>query len=116
MLPITLNILKNFNDIPYSAVCCELILLNLNISGKVHFDVRLMPGTGSFEIQEGGALVASGRVTSPESTDITQTVCDVGTLQLKSSDIYKELRLRGYDYGPTFQGILKANLTGTIFN
>lgn len=31
---------------------------------------------------------------------------------LKSSDIYKELRLRGYDYGQTFQGILESNSAG----
>lgn len=31
---------------------------------------------------------------------------------LTSEDVYKELRLRGYDYGPHFQGILKADLEG----
>lgn len=31
---------------------------------------------------------------------------------LKAWDIYKELRLRGYDYGKTFQGILESNNAG----
>lgn len=31
---------------------------------------------------------------------------------LTLEDVYKELRLRGYDYGPRFQGILKADLEG----
>lgn len=33
-------------------------------------------------------------------------------LRLKAGDIYKELRLRGYDYGKTFQGILESNNAG----
>lgn len=33
-------------------------------------------------------------------------------LRLKAGDVYKELRLRGYDYGKTFQGILESNNTG----
>lgn len=31
---------------------------------------------------------------------------------LAKGDVYKMLRLRGYDYGPHFQGILEANLEG----
>lgn len=33
-------------------------------------------------------------------------------LCLKARDVYKELRLRGYDYGKTFQGILESNNAG----
>ncbi|KAB0396042.1 hypothetical protein E2I00_012922, partial [Balaenoptera physalus] len=33
-------------------------------------------------------------------------------IHLSQSDVYKELRLRGYNYGPHFQGILEANLEG----
>jgi fatty acid synthase len=33
-------------------------------------------------------------------------------LRLTAHDIYKELRLRGYDYGKTFQGILESNNAG----
>ena len=33
-------------------------------------------------------------------------------LKLTTHDIYKELRLRGYDYGKTFQGILESNNAG----
>ncbi|XP_060583977.1 fatty acid synthase-like [Ruditapes philippinarum] len=85
-------------------------------TGKIHFDVRYMPGTGHFEIQEGETLVASGKVTCPEDTDLAryETEFDFTNeeFELKSSDIYKELRLRGYDYGPTFQGIKEADITG----
>ena len=33
-------------------------------------------------------------------------------MKLAARDIYKELRLRGYDYGKTFQGILESNNAG----
>lgn len=33
-------------------------------------------------------------------------------MKLTTLDIYKELRLRGYDYGKTFQGILETNNLG----
>lgn len=33
-------------------------------------------------------------------------------MKLTAHDIYKELRLRGYDYGKTFQGILESNNAG----
>lgn len=37
---------------------------------------------------------------------------DKPELKLRASEIYKELRLRGYDYGPSFQGILESNQAG----
>lgn len=33
-------------------------------------------------------------------------------MKLTTLDIYKELRLRGYDYGKTFQGVLETNNLG----
>lgn len=32
--------------------------------------------------------------------------------RLTRAEVYKELRLRGYDYGPHFQGIFEASLEG----
>ncbi|XP_045164352.2 fatty acid synthase-like [Mercenaria mercenaria] len=85
-------------------------------NNKIHFDVRYMPGVGNFEIQESETLVASGRVICLKSSDLTSynTDLDFSTeeFQLKSSDVYKELRLRGYDYGSTFQGIKEADMSG----
>lgn len=34
-------------------------------------------------------------------------------MKLTTNDIYKELRLRGYDYGKAFQGILETNNAGS---
>ena len=33
-------------------------------------------------------------------------------LRLNAADVYKELTLRGYDYGGPFQGIMDANNIG----
>lgn len=43
-----------------------------------------------------------------------QAASNNGDLKMKLTalDIYKELRLRGYDYGKTFQGILESNNAG----
>ncbi|XP_021358822.1 fatty acid synthase-like [Mizuhopecten yessoensis] len=86
-------------------------------SGKVKLDVTIMETTGEFEISENGTLTVSGRVTTPEETnEMTESApCDhqITGPVLTSSDIYKELRLRGYDYGPDFRGILQADLNGT---
>lgn len=79
----------------------------------------MTPGSGQFEISENESVVASGRisvVTEPGTSDdeASTPVLDSGPLPLNSDDIYKELRLRGYDYGPTFRGILSADGTGNV--
>ncbi|KAK3092037.1 hypothetical protein FSP39_024632 [Pinctada imbricata] len=92
-------------------------------SGSVKFDVSVMKATGEFEICESGALVASGVVHTPteplrtfyDETDNIQTPISPNRLSqipLSMSDVYKEFRLRGYEYGPTFQGIMKAGNQG----
>jgi len=87
----------------------------------VKLGVTVSPSSGQFEIIEHGSLVVSGRIsliipTEPamSSDDVQKPVhLDAGSaLPLNSDDIYKELRLRGYDYGPTFRGILSADGTG----
>uniref|UniRef100_A0A8C2AGS9 Fatty acid synthase n=1 Tax=Cyprinus carpio TaxID=7962 RepID=A0A8C2AGS9_CYPCA len=67
-------------------------------TGSVQLEVRLMPATNRFEVSENGNLATHDH-TDPK-------------LLLKAGDIYKELRLRGYDYGKTFQGILESNNAG----
>ena len=81
-------------------------------------DVSLAPSTGHFEVSESGSLVVSGRVTIPNTTldlEMTSTTTEESLMRLKSSDVYKELRLRGYDYGPTFQGISSVDELGKDF-
>ena len=85
------------------------------------FDVSVSPGSGRFEITENNeSVVVSGHVsilTQPGMSDDGPTVVlDDGSLPLSSDDIYKELRLRGYEYGPSFRGILSADGTGIFSN
>lgn len=71
---------------------------------------------GEFEISESGNTVCTGHVYSPEDSGRPCVVKNVKTdkksLVLNLNDIYKELKLRGYEYGPTFQGVTAADLGG----
>jgi len=83
-------------------------------------DVTVTPGSGQFEISENESVVASGRISimaepGMSDDDGSTPVLDTESLPLNSDDIYKELRLRGYDYGPTFRGILSADGSGKFY-
>ena len=88
--------------------------------GSVKLNVSVSPDNGQFQIGENNSLVAGGRITilteseTPDD-DCPTPVLDAGPLLLNSDDIYKELRLRGYDYGPTFRGIVSADGTGRVY-
>ena len=93
--------------------------MNILPSGKVTLEVSITPGSGQFEVCENGALVVSGRIYVPNEPVLEIPIYERSHLseenewlQLTTNDIYKELRLRGYDYGPTFQGILSASNNG----
>lgn len=63
---------------------------------------------GRIVVLEDSALEAfHAELAKPMVTDVEDP-----KLHLKAGDIYKELRLRGYDYGKTFQGILESNNAG----
>ncbi|XP_062859033.1 fatty acid synthase [Trichomycterus rosablanca] len=91
-------------------------------TGTVQLEVRLMPATNRFEVSENGNLAVSGKVSVLEEAALSSfhsQIAEPVTVQpedpklgLKAGDIYKELRLRGYDYGKTFQGILESNNAG----
>lgn len=90
--------------------------------GTVTLSVSIMPATGKFEICENDAQVVSGTIFSPEGQfldrDQYSAVKNILNktesleFQLTKEEVYKELRLRGYDYGPTFQGITNASQSG----
>ncbi|CAL1290486.1 unnamed protein product [Larinioides sclopetarius] len=73
--------------------------------------------SGEFEISEGGMVVCTGRIhsqTESMKTDSSELLKsnDLKSLPLNQTDIYKELKLRGYDYGATFQGLAGADMEG----
>ncbi|KAF5278958.1 hypothetical protein FQA39_LY05636 [Lamprigera yunnana] len=80
--------------------------------GVVKFLINIFEGSGEFEICESGSVVVSGKISVPD--DITKEFIDLPTpdlenepelIPLTTNDIYKELRLRGYDYEGLFKGI-----------
>lgn len=86
-------------------------------AGSVKLDVTIAPGTGKFEVCENSTLVASGCVNVAsddelESNEADSEVHSCPALRLNGDDVYKELRLRGYDYGPSFRGVVSADGNG----
>ncbi|GBN54927.1 Fatty acid synthase [Araneus ventricosus] len=89
-------------------------VLSKEASTKFLVDIS---NAGEFEISEGGMTVCTGRVYSQEEsvkTDSSELLesNDLKSLPLNQNDIYKELKLRGYDYGPAFQGLAGADIEG----
>jgi fatty acid synthase len=79
----------------------------------------MMETSGEFSVSEGGSIAVTGRIFVPEDSHLTlqhlltdDSVNTEDALKLEPKDIYKELRIRGYDYGPTFQGITEATADG----
>jgi fatty acid synthase len=73
-------------------------------------------GTGNFEVFEGGAAVVSGTVRVPDdvshetaSLEFFEPQTSDDLLELSSQDIYKELRLCGYNYNGDFCGLVSFN-------
>ncbi|CAH0546412.1 unnamed protein product [Brassicogethes aeneus] len=87
--------------------------------GSVKFLINIFEGTGEFELCEGGSVAVSGKISVPE--DVTKEVLNLqkptvptekDVLALDKADIYKELRLRGYDYEGIFRGISESDNRG----
>ena len=79
----------------------------------------MQKGTGNFEVVEGGVAVVSGTVQIPEnvsneiaSLDFCERQSSDDLLELSSQDIYKELRLRGYNYHGDFCGLVSLDNSG----
>ncbi|XP_068119118.1 fatty acid synthase [Hyperolius riggenbachi] len=91
-------------------------------TGTVQLEVRLMPASKRFEVSENGNLAVSGKISIMEENGLNDFRSQMGSVKenqeveeefhLSDKDVYKELRLRGYDYGPTFQGIIESNSRG----
>ncbi|XP_054286913.1 fatty acid synthase-like [Macrosteles quadrilineatus] len=86
--------------------------------GSVKFLINIFDGTGDFELVEGGSVAVSGRVRLPEDVEKEQLTLPPPPkpqgdfLDLERADIYKDLRLRGYDYTGVFRGVSQADNKG----
>lgn len=83
--------------------------------GSVKFGLNFFDGSGKFELCEGGSLAVSGTIKVPEDIEMEELPLDPlpydkkSGLVLERGDVYKELRLRGYDYAGVFRGINKTD-------
>ncbi|XP_011142771.1 fatty acid synthase [Harpegnathos saltator] len=89
--------------------------------GLVKFAINIFEGTGNFEICESGTVAVSGSIRMSSNIKEDQLTLpppsetiDEGVLPLNTNDIYKKLRLCGYEYRGIFQGIKSGNGYGTI--
>lgn len=84
--------------------------------GDANFLVNIFKGSSEFEIVEGGAVVASGKVRALEESDVSDFSMNVTDEKLEylNDDIYKEFRLRGYQFEGEFQSIVASNFEGTV--
>ncbi|XP_054448917.1 fatty acid synthase [Pteronotus mesoamericanus] len=92
-------------------------------AGTVPLEVRLLEASHTFEVSQNGSLTVTGKVyqwedpnsklfDTRDGLDPADPAGPMAAFHLAKGDVYKMLRLRGYDYGPHFQGILKASLEG----
>lgn len=92
---------------------------------QIEFCVRIVPKTGVFELFEGENVIVTGRVAVHESiakleqlkmlvhqhlTQLTERKRIVDMLE--QEEIYRELRMRGYEYNGEFQPLIRADLEG----
>lgn len=100
------------NNVPISVmqVCfenCKFIRATaVPKKGYLSLQISIRQGSGNFEIVEGDSLVVTGRIyllgAKAASEDLRQYHfshrLDSAHIKLKNKDVYKELRLRGYNY------------------
>ena len=89
------------------------------LAGSIEFIVMVQKASGSFEVVEGGAAIVTGRVYVPD--DVAKEMVDLpppekptgkDLVDMKGKDIYKELRLRGYNYSSLFRSVVEVDNLG----
>ncbi|KAJ8963948.1 hypothetical protein NQ314_005279 [Rhamnusium bicolor] len=83
---------------------------------NLQFRTMIQKGTGNFEIIESELLVASGRIYQLEDDNLIETTpylptgkSNADAFPLTTKDIYKELRVRGYDFQDEFRSIQECD-------
>ncbi|XP_054742931.1 fatty acid synthase [Anastrepha obliqua] len=93
----------------------------LNKETVSKFGINFFDGTGAFEICEGGSLAMSGKIKIVDNITLEELPLkalspNTVARELVASDVYKELRLRGYDYGGIFRGIVTSDISSRVGN
>jgi fatty acid synthase len=90
-----------------------VILANTN---EAVLKVSLLSATGEFQITDGKDLVTSGIVQEHDDNNLSAykpALKHAQAIRLNREEFYKELRLRGYNYGDHFQGVQSVSLDGS---
>lgn len=97
----------------------------LSTEAEAVLSVRINEDLSDFEVKEGDVIVVSGKVAAVDEEgdekqlrQICSSVVDSAStlksgMSIGAQDIYKELRIRGYEYGPYFQAMIEASADGT---
>ena len=84
---------------------------------ELKFRTTLDPTNGDFVLTESDAIIVTGNVRALEKNGLEYQQClrlnpyrisNSENLVLNKQDIYTALRLRGYDYKPSFQNVSEA--------
>ncbi|KAL0867964.1 hypothetical protein ABMA27_008631 [Loxostege sticticalis] len=93
---------------------------NIPKDGNLEFIIMIQKGSGNFEIVESGASIVTGRIYAKKNVGQDYRVIPPlpessgpNIKHLLTKDFYKELRLRGYQYGGLFRGVIGCNVEGT---
>ncbi|XP_015113123.1 fatty acid synthase [Diachasma alloeum] len=83
----------------------------------VDITIMIQTGTGRFEIIEDGVAVVTGVVRHTNDAQLEQIQFPIRDEnepeELDTNDLYKDLRIRGYQYSGLFRAIKSATLDGT---
>ncbi|KAK4878117.1 hypothetical protein RN001_010623 [Aquatica leii] len=88
---------------------------NLSKDNAIKLFITIQRKTGIFEVAELGQVIVSGKVYRNESTmtNLPMRMEEPSEWQLSKKDIYKELKLRGYNYSGLFRGLDTCDLNIT---
>ncbi|XP_067207235.1 fatty acid synthase-like [Linepithema humile] len=113
----TMGLLKSlsYTDMPIFFENVKFIrVTHFPKEGPVYLIIKVQKATGKFEVIEGDNAVVTGTVREP--TDITEEKLPKQLLNeeevMNTKDIYKKLRLRGYQYAGIFRGYKSSSTTG----
>ena len=97
---------------------CTLYIsqLILFFAAKQHIDVKFIPGSENFQVLQRDDVIVSGKISVPDSK-ILNTFLNKNPDRAENTipklfkpvDLYKDFRLKGFEYGPAFQLLLGAH-------
>lgn len=110
--------LKSIFQVPVKFTDVSIERATVMSPGKqVHFTCTMSDDSGSFVVKDGENVVAGGKMEVIDEFNHylpgPQEEEKLNTLTLSLNDIYKEFRVRGYDYDPFFQGLYSALADGS---